>query len=199
MQGKLICIEGIDLSGKGTQAKKLLDYLKTKENTDHIHYPDESGPIGKTIYDFLHKKFDFNTETQFLLFFADMLKDRDAIREKLANGINVVLDRYFMSTAAYQGLNILQLNEISGMAETMKIPKPDIIVYIKISPETAAKRMGDASRADRLEEDINFQKNVVANYEKLAQNNFLGKWIEINGEKSKDEVFEQIKNIVDSQ
>ena len=74
-KGKFIIIEGIDGCGKGTQTKKLVSYFrKQKKEVKSLSYPDRNGPIGALIDQYLHKKYNFSKEVQFLLYFSAFLK-----------------------------------------------------------------------------------------------------------------------------
>jgi len=197
--GKLIVFEGIDGAGTESLSKAFLDYFKKqKKPVKRIYYPDYSQPIGKVIHQYLHKKYDFSVETQFIFYFADFVKDVEAINEWLREGKTVLADRYFTSVLAYQGLRGLPQKEAMSLAKIFKLPKPDLIIYLKISPDTSIKRKFREKRSlDRNESDRGFLSRLAKFYERLAKKKVFGKWVIVDGEGSIKEVFEEIKKIID--
>jgi dTMP kinase len=198
MAGKLIVIEGIDGAGGETQSKMLLEYFrKRKIPAERIYYPEYGNPIGDLIHDYLHRKHDLPADMQFLLFATDMVNDRDKVLGWLAQGKTVIADRYFTSTMAYQGLGGIPVGNALKFAEMFRLPKPDIILFLKISPETSIKRKrGEKRNLDRNEADRELHRKVSESYESLAKNQVWSSWFVIDGEKSKEEVFSQIRKVL---
>ncbi|MFH1445643.1 MAG: dTMP kinase [Nanoarchaeota archaeon] len=200
MSGKLIVIEGIDGAGSETQSKLLLEFLR-KQNipAERVYYPDYGSPIGNFIHDYLHKKQDFSVEMQFLMYASDMVKDKEKINKWLEEGKTVICDRYFTSTLAYQCMHGFPINNALNFAEQFGIRKPDIIIFLDILPETSIERKKEEKKGDmdRNEENIELQLRISKEYKRLAEDNVLGKWFVVDGEKTKKEVFEEIKNILE--
>jgi dTMP kinase len=198
-KGKFIVIEGIDGCGKGTQTKLLSDFLSQKGEIFVNKYPQYGKPIGDLINDWLHKKHEFNPGIQTLLYFTDFLKDKETVENYLKSGKMVLVDRYFTSTIVYQRLKGVPLEKILNLAEMFKLPKPDICIYLKISAETSLKRKGKEkgnTNLDRHEEDKAFQ-NILANgFDEMSSNNTFCEWIVVDGEKTSEEVFEEIVEII---
>ncbi|MCJ7816913.1 MAG: dTMP kinase, partial [Candidatus Aenigmarchaeota archaeon] len=171
MPGKLVVIEGIDGAGGETQSKKLLQYFQSKKiPCERVYYPEYGNPIGDFIHDYLHKKHDLPVDMQFLLYATDMVKDRDKVLGWLKQGKVVIADRYFTSMLAYQGLGFPIENALK-FAEIFSLPKPDIILFLRISPETSIKRKKVEKRnLDRNEGDRAFLSKVSASYESLIKN-----------------------------
>ena len=197
-KGKFIVIEGIDGSGKGTQVNRIVAHLrKRKVPVKTFSYPDRQGPIGSLIDQYLHRKYNFSKEVQFLLYFSDFLKDKEVIKKWLRQGKTIIADRYFLSTLCYQSIGGFPIKRGLEVARLFELPKPDMIIYLDIDPETSLERkFGQKGMLDRHEEDIKFQKNLVRVYRELAKKKVLAKWVIVDGEKSKDEVFKQIKKVV---
>ena len=195
MKGRIIVLEGIDGAGSETQSKLLHDYLKSSgKPAERFQYPDYFSPMGKLIKDFLYKRFELQPEIQFLLFFADFLKDRGKIRQMKDSGKTVIIDRYFTSTLAYQTLSGFPIRRALQAARLFDLPQPDEIIYLKILPETSYKRkLREKSMLDRHELDRELQAKVAATYEALAKRGVFGKWTIIDGEKSKEDVFSEIR------
>lgn len=201
MKGKLIVFEGIDGAGGEEQSNKLLQYLQEKGiPTEKLTYPDYNGPVGNLIHEFLHKKYDFNVNVQFLLHAADRIKDTDKIRQFLNEGRVVICDRYYTSILGYQCGQGFPLEKALKIADMFEVPKPDIIIYLKISPETSVKRKagekGGGDNLDRNESNKELQEKLINFYDKLIEDQVWSSWYVIDGEKSIEEVFEQVKKIL---
>lgn len=194
MKGRIIVLEGIDGAGGETQSKLLLDYLENKNIPSvRLTYPDYETPIGKTIHEFLHKKHDFGVEVQVLLHAADRVKDKEKIIQFLNEGKTVICDRYFTSILAYQCGQGFPLDKALNLADILGIPKPDTIIYLKITPETSIKRkLGEKNDLDRNESNKELQERISKQYETLIESNVFGKWVVINGERTREEVLQEI-------
>ncbi len=198
MRGKLIVIEGIDGAGGETQSKMLLDHFRSRKiPCERIYYPDYGNPIGDLLHEYLHKKYDFSPDMQFLLFSADMIKDRERIQGWLNEGRIVIADRYFTSALAYQVMRGFPLENALKFAEIFRLPKPDMILFLKISPKTSIKRKKvEKKDLDRNEADSKLHEQVSESYESLVKKQVWGSWFAIDGERSKEEVFLQIKKVL---
>ena len=196
--GKFIVIEGIDGAGGESQSKMLIKFLKEKKiRVEKLTYPDYSGPIGNLIHQFLHKKYEFSPETQFLLYFLDFLKDKEKIKKWQKGRKIIISDRYFNSSLAYQCQKGIPLKGALEIAKFFNLPRPNLVIYLKISPKTAMKRkFKEKNNLDRYETDLKFLEKVAKFYEKLIKNQIFGHWIVIDGERSINEVFSQIKTII---
>lgn len=196
--GKFIVFEGLDGAGTESLSRAFLNYFKRKKRAvKRIHYPDYREPIGKVIHKYLHQKYDFPVEIQFLLYFTDFVKDVEKINKWLKEGKIVIADRYFTSTLAYQGLRGFPQKEALNLARFFKLPKPDLIIYLKVSSGTSIKRKYREKRSlDRNEANKKFLTRLTKFYQKLIARQVFGKWIIIDGEKSVKEVFEEVKKIM---
>ncbi len=197
MRGKLVVIEGIDGAGGETQSKLLLRHLRSRKiPAERIYYPEYGNPIGDLIHDYLHKKHELPVDMQFLLYATDMVKDREKILGWLNQGKTVIADRYFTSVLAYQGMGFPIENALK-FAEIFRLPKPDMILYLKISPETSIKRKrGEKEHLDRNEANRAFLEKVSASYENLVKNQVWSSWFVIDGEKPPEGVFSQIRKVL---
>ena len=194
MDGKFIVFEGIDKSGKETQAKMLYDHLHSKGIP--IIYTEEPSPknaIGRLIKNWLVGKATVTSpESITLLYTADRYEHlKKVIIPALNVGKNVICDRYFYSTIAYEsaifGMDkewILKLHE--------NVKKPDVVIFIDIDPEVSLKRKRDAPN-DRLEKAELLQK-VRSVYKDLANQE---KFYVVNGDRSKEEIFRDVKLVAD--
>ncbi len=194
-KGKLIVIEGIDGSGGETQSQLIKDYLESRKiSSERLRYPDYSRPIGKLINEYLHGKCELSSDVLTLLHAADRIQDKSKIIGLLEKGTIVITDRWFTSTLAFQAAQGFPLDKILKIGEALEMPKPDLVIYLRISAETSAKRkFGEKGNLDRFERDKLFLEKVVNQYDKLAKENVFGKWIVIDGEQTKERVFEEVK------
>lgn len=202
MKGKLIVLEGIDGAGGEVQSKKLVEYLRSQGiPSERIAYPEYDKPVGKLIQEYLDGNYDFHPRFLFLLYASDMVKDLERINLALEKGVTLVCDRYFTSTLAYQSLTMhsIPLEKALEFAEVFGIPRPDLIFYLRISPETSIRRKSQEKKTDVHEGSRIFLNSVREAYDKLSRDNVFGKWFVIDGEKPIEEVFNQILNVLQNQ
>lgn len=186
--GKLIVIEGIDGSGKGTQAKLLASRLtRGGFKTAAISFPQYGKKSAGLIEEYLNGIYgDVNPYAASLFYAVDRFDASIKIKKLLAEGQIVVLDRYVDSNAGHQGAKISDLNErgrfLEWLYETeykiLGVPQPDIIVILKIEPKTAQSNVGkkdargylEAGKThDILEADIAHLENAQDSYLWLAE------------------------------
>ncbi len=200
MKGKLVVFDGIDGCGSETQANRLMQYLAEKNVPARIlHYPDYPSPVGKLIKEYLYSEREFPPDLQFMLHATDRIKDIPKIRRMLEDGHTVICNRYYTSILGYQHAQGFSLETALKIADIFGVPKPDVIIFLKISPETSIKRKNNekSGNIDRNEKNMELLVKVNAMYEKLAEGSVFGPWHVIDGEKPIEEVFEQVKKILD--
>lgn len=190
MRGLLIAFEGLDQSGKQTQAESLRDYFISRGRDCHLlSFPDYTTAIGSEISRALHGERDYPADTMQLLYVANRYEHRGAMESLLALGAVIVCDRYLASSIAYgeaQGLDAAWLTEIQRF-----LPKPDLTIVLDIEPETAVQRK--ASGRDRYERDLALLSRVRDSYRRQSEQSG---WIRLNGERPKGEVSADVLNAV---
>lgn len=200
-RGKFIVFEGLDGSGQSTQAAKLLDYFNQKKELFkpyhlgvHITKEPTSGIIGGLIRGQLSFDWKSSQECLQLLFAADRAYHLEKeIVPLLKKGITIICDRYFFSSCAYGAIEtdqewLLKIND--------KFLLPDLVFLLKVKPKTCIERIKKNRFAINLFEKEALLKKVWVNYQKLAQR-YKNTYI-IDGERPIDEIFEDIKRIVNS-
>jgi dTMP kinase len=165
--GLFVTIEGIDRSGKTTQARRLVDAL----GDDAVLVREPGGtPAGERIRELLKDPgVTLSARTEALLFAAARAELVDAvIRPALEDGRVVVSDRYLDSSLAYQGhargLGEDEVRRLNEWATTGL--EPDLTVLLRIDPGEAAARAGAADRFE--DEGLGLQRRVADAYEQLA-------------------------------
>jgi dTMP kinase len=187
---KLIVFEGIDGSGKGTQIELLKKYFKkNKIDCFVFKYPTAKA---KEIRDFLNLKIEWEEDEAFLKYIQDIKNEQPKVLEALTKG-QVILDRYFYSTIAYQSINAPIEKRMEQIKE-FKLQKADLVFWLDIEPEDAIKRKTILKVPDRFEQDIKKLQTIRKNYEKLYKINYMAKkWVKIDSKKAKEEIFKEIK------
>jgi dTMP kinase len=167
MAGLFVSFEGIDRSGKTTQARMLVDAL----GGDAVAIREPGGtPLGERVRELLKDPSgDVGPHAEALLFAAARAElCRQVIRPALAEGRVVVSDRFLDSSLAYQGaargLGTERVLEVNRWATEGLVP--DLTVYLAIDPAEAAHRSGEADRFE--DEGAGLQERVRDAYEQLA-------------------------------
>jgi len=173
--GLFLSFEGIDGSGKSTQARRLADWLRS-EGFDPIRTREPGGAPGAEEIRRLLVEGDpdrWSPETEILLFSAARRDHLErTIRPALAAGKVVITDRFADSTRVYQGATRGDLRGLVDRihAEVIGI-EPDLTLILDMDPEVALTRgLARGSGEDRFEEfGLPFQQKLRAGFLKLAQ------------------------------
>ena len=185
-----IVFEGIDGSGKSTQAKLLFNYLK-ENNYDAVLLAEPSqGEYGQLIRKELSSPKELSPDYMLDLFIKDRQDDvNNNILPALKDNKIVILDRYYYSNAAYQGAMGLDAETILHQNIMQSFPKPDRVYFIDISVQTAMERINARlSNSKETFEKVPFLEKVKVNYSKLADESFLV----VDGERDVNEIHEGI-------
>lgn len=197
-KGFLCVLEGCDGAGVGTQSEILREKLMAKDKVLFLRYPDYNDPTGMLIHDFLHEKVKLSKESLFCLYALNQLKDKEKIENALEKGRIALADRYFTTNLAYQCALGFDLEKAVQFAELFSMPKPDLVIFLKVSPETAMKRkLKEKGSVDIYEKDLGLQRKVNGMYEKLIREQIFAKeWAVVDGEKNIEGVADEIERIV---
>ena len=168
MAGLFVTFEGIDRSGKTTQARMLAEAL----GSEAVAVREPGGTeLGERVRELLKDpRGEIGPHAEALLFAAARAElCRQVIRPALEAGRVVVSDRFLDSSLAYQGAarglgmdEVLEVNQFAtdGLA-------PDLTILLTIDPAEALRRAGEADRFE--DEGADLQRRVAAAYERLAE------------------------------
>jgi len=182
-RGKLIVIDGIDGSGKGTQTDLLIKHLKSDGfKVKVVDFPDyESNFFGSFIGHCLSEQYynfvKIHPKIASVLFAADRFESKDKIFKWIKAGNIVIANRYASSNQIHQGGKISNTKKresfIKWLSEmeykVFKIPRPDAIFYLSVPIPTVLKLIAERdekvvrnylkNKKDVHEKDINFLEN----------------------------------------
>lgn len=184
-KGLFLVIEGLDGSGKTTQATLLAKKLSQSYNV-HLTAEPSKGKIGAFIRDCcLYEKTRLPTEAEALLFAADRIEHMQIeLKPALGEGKLVICDRYVYSSLAYQGSAGLSLDWIKTI--NARALQPDICIFIDVPPE---KVIGRLQRKKSVMETLETQKKVRDVYMKYVEK---GELVRVDGDKEKERVAEDL-------
>ncbi|MGC9109237.1 MAG: dTMP kinase [Caldimicrobium sp.] len=186
-KGKLIVIEGIDGAGKSTLFTILKERFSHKKNIVFSFEPTQ-GQYGKILRNFL-KEAKGDQKTLLELF----LKDRTEHVEKLIlpslkEGKTILLDRYYLSTIAYQGVHFRELPYLLLKNETIA-PLPDLVIYLEIPINLALERIQKRNKDISLFEREDLLEKISEIYAKILP---LFNYKIIKGDKPLEELYAEI-------
>lgn len=199
MAGFIVCFDGIDGAGKHTQAEMLKQNLAAKGIKAIIHsYPDYSSLYGAILGSFLAGKVNLSVEELFLLYLADMARDRVNVERELANGIIVIMDRYFFATIAYQTAGGMSYKKAQAIEEQIALPIPKVTFYLDVDAETSlARKTKEKGLVDRFEANKAYLEKVRKIYDDLLSEGYRsGMWLQLDGRKNPDELSKMVLDTV---
>ena len=224
MRGKLIVVEGTDCSGKETQTNNLLKYLEKYGSVKKYSFPNYNSPTGKIVGGpYLGKKnislcwfnegaSNVPAKVASLYFAADRLYNITEIEKSLANGENVILDRYTYSNMAHQGGKLETeeerdelFNWISKLEfDFLGLPIPDIKIFLHLSNEGAKKLRAKRNEFEELDEHEKNEQHLInaeKTYIELAKkfDFFTIECMENDRIKTIEEISEEIYKYIDNE
>jgi dTMP kinase len=182
MEGLLIAFEGLDQSGKQTQAELLRDRLKQSGRKARlVSFPDYGTSIGEEIARALAGEREYGPDVMQLLYVANRYERKDDLKRWLDGGLILVCDRYMASSVAYGeafGLDPAWLIDMQKY-----LPQPALTIMLDITPETAVQRK--AVDRDRYERDLELLARVRESYHRQAAEQ---NWLVLDGVRSKEAI-----------
>ena len=200
MRGVLITFEGVEGSGKSTQAERLYNWLQAKGVPSMLSREPGGTAIGEQVRDILldpeNRAMDGLTEL-FLYLASRNQHVREKVRPALDKGMVVILDRYLDSSTAYQGFGrglgerpVSRLNKlaIAGL-------RPHLTVLVDVPVKVGQVRK-ESTRLDRLErERVEFHESVREGYLRIARR-ARGRFRILDGRRPAEELERAVQSLV---
>ncbi|HTN53031.1 MAG TPA: dTMP kinase [Anaeromyxobacter sp.] len=194
-RGRFVVLEGLDGAGTTTQARLLGEALRAEGRRVHVTAEPSGGPVGALIRQVLNGRATglaggpFDPAALALLFAADRL-DHVAVEiaPKLAEGVDVISDRFTLSSLAYQGLTTGALPWVEAL--NARAARPDLTVFLRVRPAVALRRRLAASLDREIYEVSGFQRRVARSYRRAIARLREGgqRLVELDGEEAPDRV-----------
>ncbi len=188
-----IVLEGIDGSGKTTQAFRLERWFKRSGRKAYTTREPTDGIIGGIIRAALSTKLRISPMTLQILFAADRSEHVREMEERRASGYNVICDRYILSSVAY---GMVDLDRDWLLRMNSPFPRPDLTIILDLPAETALRRVGKRF-SKTLFERRSLLERVRENF--LALHNDLGNeynTVVIDASRSPEEIHRDILEVL---
>ena len=208
-RGVFIDIEGIDSSGKHTQAEILKNVLEKMGKKISLYaFPAYYTTFGKLVAAHLRGEFwklrEVIPEIACMLYAMDRYQFKEEIKKKLENGEVVITDRFTPSAMAYHGVMVKDsMKLVKWVKETeSRMIQPDVVIFLDVTVEATQKLIEKRKGKDYLknmpkdiyENKIEFQKKVRQMYLDIAEREKNWKIINCVDENSKIRNAEDIHN-----
>lgn len=155
--GYLIVFEGIDGTGKSTQIRFLRDKLREWGHEVCTSFEPTKGQWGSLLRASMTEG-RLSPDEELELFLKDRREHVSELIEPMRKrGVHVLLDRYYFSTMAYQGARGYDPSVLRERNETFA-PRPDLVIWLDISVETALERIGGRGEANEFEQAESLRK-----------------------------------------
>lgn len=203
LKGKFISFEGVEGAGKSTQSKKLVDYLN--DNCIRSIWTREPGgckeaeEIRQVVVNGGREKFDGVTEL-LLMNASRRVHTVKKIKPLLEEGFTIISDRYLDSSIAYQGFgHKIDLDSVKAVQKIVLGDfKPDLTIIFDMDVLDGLVRTQKRNDQNRYEDmALEFHERVRKGFHYIAENDPKRCKIINVGEKTVDEVFQEILSVLD--
>jgi dTMP kinase len=189
MKGFLIAFEGLDQSGKQTQAEMLRDRLVDAGRLVRLlSFPAYDTAIGSELGKALQGDRDYGADVMQLLYVANRYEWKPQMERELQRGTVLICDRYLASSVAYG--EALGLDPAWLLDMQKYLPQPDITVLLDIEPGVSARRK--TADRDRYERDLALLGRVRDSYLRHASPG----WVRLDASRERDAVAVDVWNAV---
>ncbi|HVE91013.1 MAG TPA: dTMP kinase [Actinomycetota bacterium] len=145
---RLLVVEGLDGAGTTTQAALLSGALRQAGRPVHLTAEPSDGPIGRLLRSHVRGELDLDPQAAALAFTADRADHLTrTVRPALARGMDVVCDRYLLSTLAYQGAQGVDREWILRASSGLDIPA--VTVFLDLPEPARRQRLESRTHVDR--------------------------------------------------
>lgn len=168
--GRLVVLEGLDGAGTTTQARLLGEALRGEGRRVHVTAEPSGGPAGALVRQILTRRVAapegaFDPAALALLFAADRLDHVAAeIAPKLRAGLDVVSDRFTLSSLAYQGVTTGDMDWVDRLNARAAVP--DVTIFLRVRADVAFRRRQAATVDREIFEVGAFQRRVAESYDR---------------------------------
>jgi dTMP kinase len=192
-----VTFEGVDGSGKSTQADLLTDWLRAQGRVVLSTREPGGTPVGETVRNLVLHGGELSPWAEAALFAAARAEHvESAIRPALARGEDVVCDRYLDSSVAYQGI-ARELGEERVRDLNLTVTQgllPERTFLVLLDPQEARRRGGDDR--DRIEREADgFMRRVDLAYRTLVEE-FPQRIVALDGRRPPGEIAEEVREHV---
>lgn len=200
-RGVFLAFEGIDGSGKTTQAALLAERLRQEGIHCYTTMEPTGAPVGSLIRQILSGRIKTDNRVIAGLFVADrldhLLNEVDGILAKINGGTTVITDRYYFSSYAYQGVDLPLEWVIKANEQSSAILRPTLNIFIDLEPALALERIAENRFHQELFEKKSRLIQVREKYlEAFALLKDTEKYVIINGNQPQDKIAEAIWHTV---
>ena len=189
-RGLLVAFEGLDQSGKQTQAELLRDRLTSHgREVQLLSFPDYQTVIGTELGRALRGEREYTADVMQLLYVANRYEFKGDILRATESGTMVVCDRYLASSIAYgeaHGLDAAWLTDIQKY-----LPQPDVTFLLDIAPEVSARRK--TADRDKYERDLSLLARVRDSY---LRQSAQPRWVRLDASRTPDQIAEDVWSAV---
>lgn len=200
-KGKFIVFEGIDGSGKSTQMKLLSNALTKQKIENSLTLEPTFGMVGETLHDILSGEIKADPRVVASLFVADrldhILNPENGVLKSLGEGKTIICDRYYFSSYAYQSVEVPEQWVIDANRLCADALKPDVTIFIDISPKVAMERiLANRDKVELYETEERLTRVRDAYFRAFDRMKDSERVKIIDGERSVEEIAEDIRAFV---
>lgn len=197
-----VALEGIDGSGKSTQAKLLTQHLTAKGHKVDSTFEPTDGHIGKLLRSILKGTIKADNKAIAGLFLADrldhLLHEEHGLVKKMSEGHTIVTDRYYFSSYAYHAVHMDMDWVIACNKMCADILRPDVNIFIDVPPEVSMQRISANRETAELYETLDNLRNVRGKYMEAFEKLKNVEHIKIvDGNRSVETIAADIASLVD--